>query len=59
LPPHSQHVVKIDKEWWLLCAIGLLLLLTILLVVWPGADADWGGRAKGVLTHQLGSLYLR
>jgi BCCT family betaine/carnitine transporter len=39
-------------------AIGLLLLVTLPLIIWPESGAEWVAIAKTFMTDQLGSLYL-
>ncbi|WP_250458413.1 BCCT family transporter [Microbulbifer litoralis] len=48
---------RIDR-FTFLCSIGLLLLVTVPLILWPEAGAVWVAQAKGFMTDKLGSLYL-
>ena len=48
---------RIDK-FTFICAIGLLLLVTVPLIIWPESGAEWVAKAKYFMTDKLGSLYL-
>ncbi len=48
---------RIDR-FTFLCSVGLLLLVTVPLILWPAEGAGWVAWAKRFMTDTLGSLYL-
>ncbi|MDN3653839.1 BCCT family transporter [Thalassotalea ponticola] len=51
------HLERIDR-FTFLSAIGLLLIVTIPLIIWPTQGALWVAHARSFMTDQLGGLYL-